>query len=212
MFIGNECYIDGNAGLSAIFWRNHCCDRCTFACAVAFFIYPYLRTLPPGCQLYSDFKDPFAQLMNCHIPIFKHFLFLLHFCNCFGQNLRLTRMLIIMDVSTWTLWPTFSHFWHPYTVAHRRRITDDECQWGVMSLAIKKMDHYTQLALAGKVSGSSIANACAIKYEHRQGLSFVGISKGGAKLHASAAGSRVKLSSRLQRLGDLILQTCLVLL
>ena len=32
----------------------------------------------------TDFRDPFAQLANCHMPIFKHFLFLLHFCNCFS--------------------------------------------------------------------------------------------------------------------------------
>ena len=37
-FIDNECYIDGKAGLSAIFQCNHRCNRCTFACAVAFFI------------------------------------------------------------------------------------------------------------------------------------------------------------------------------
>ena len=44
-FIGNACYIDGKAGLSAIFRRDHCCDRCTFACAVAFFVYPCHRTM-----------------------------------------------------------------------------------------------------------------------------------------------------------------------
>ena len=39
--------IDGKAGLSAIFQRNHRYDQCTFACAVAFFVYPCHRTLPP---------------------------------------------------------------------------------------------------------------------------------------------------------------------
>ena len=33
-------------------------------------------------------------------------------------------------VHTWTLWHTFTHFWRPYTVAHRLHITDDEYQWG----------------------------------------------------------------------------------
>ena len=48
----------------------------------------------------TDFRDPFTQIANCHMPIFKHFLFLLHLCNCFGLNQRPTRMLFIMDVYT----------------------------------------------------------------------------------------------------------------
>ena len=52
-----------------------------------------------NCTL-TDFRDPFAQLANCDTPIFKHFLFLLHFCNCFGRNQRLTRTLFVMDVCT----------------------------------------------------------------------------------------------------------------
>ena len=50
-FIGSECYIDGKAGLSAVFRPNHCCDWCTFACVVAFFVYPCHLVIVQSCRV-----------------------------------------------------------------------------------------------------------------------------------------------------------------
>jgi hypothetical protein len=41
------------------------------------------------------------------------------------------------------------------------------------------------------VSGSSISNGCQAKTERRRQLARVGTGRGGTKLHASVAGSRV---------------------
>ena len=51
-------------------------------------------------HILTDFRDPFTQLAICHMPILKHFLFLLHFCNGFGRNRRPTKTLFIMDICT----------------------------------------------------------------------------------------------------------------
>jgi hypothetical protein len=45
--------------------------------------------------------------------------------------------------------------------------------------------------LAGEASGSSISNGCQAKTERRRQLAGVGTGRGGTKLHASVAGSRV---------------------
>jgi hypothetical protein len=45
--------------------------------------------------------------------------------------------------------------------------------------------------LAGEASGSSISNGCQAKTERRRQLAVVGTGRGGTKLHASVAGSRV---------------------
>jgi hypothetical protein len=45
--------------------------------------------------------------------------------------------------------------------------------------------------LAGEASGSSISNGCQAKTERRRQLTGVGTGRGGTKLHASVAGSRV---------------------
>jgi hypothetical protein len=45
--------------------------------------------------------------------------------------------------------------------------------------------------LAGEASGSSISNGCHAKTERRRQLDGVGTGRGGTKLHASVAGSRV---------------------
>jgi hypothetical protein len=45
--------------------------------------------------------------------------------------------------------------------------------------------------LAGEASGSFISNGCQAKTERRRQLAGVGTGRGGTKLHASVAGSRV---------------------
>ena len=102
---------------------------------------------------------------------------------------------------------TFACFWRLYTMAHRLFITDDKCQWGLCPWHSRN-GHCMELTPGGKGRCSSIANR--VKTERRSGLGFVEISNGGAKLHASDAGSHVNRFSWLLHLGDLILQTHLV--
>jgi hypothetical protein len=45
--------------------------------------------------------------------------------------------------------------------------------------------------LAGEASGNSISNGCQAKTERRRQLAGVGTGRGGTKLHASVAESRV---------------------
>ena len=59
MFIGNECYIDRKAGLSAIFRRNHCC-------AVALTLVLELSRHIASNTL-TDIRDPLAQLIECEL-------------------------------------------------------------------------------------------------------------------------------------------------
>jgi hypothetical protein len=57
--------------------------------------------------------------------------------------------------------------------AHKKRITERNSQ------------------MVGEASGSSISNGCQAKTERRRQLARVGTGRGGTKLHASIAGSRV---------------------
>ena len=118
-FIGNECYIDGKTGLSAIFRRNHRCDPCIFACAVAFLLYPCHRTLMPCCQSDSYWLQRSIRTAHelSHANL-QTFFILLHFCNCFGQNWRPTRTLFIIDVCTSAheLSDTLSHIFDVHTL------------------------------------------------------------------------------------------------
>ena len=178
VFIGNECYIDGKHGLSAIFRCNHSWDRSTFACAVPFFLYPCHRTLPPCCQSYSDFRDPFAQLVNCHMLILKHFLFLLHFCNCFGRPERCSSWM-----SAHPYINSLNHFRRFLTFIHCGPYTLHNWWWvsmGVVPLALKKWITAHISHLAGVARGSSIANSSTVKAECRNWLCSLGIWRGGA--------------------------------
>ena len=82
---------------------------------------------------------------------------------------------------------------------------------GVMPLALKKWITARNSHLVEEARGSSIANGCPVKTEHYCRLGFVEVLRGGAKLHASVTGSRVKHSSWLQHLGDLTSQTRFVI-
>jgi hypothetical protein len=57
--------------------------------------------------------------------------------------------------------------------AHKKRITEHNSH------------------LAGEASGNSISNGCQAKTERRRQLAGVGAGRGGTKLHASVARSRV---------------------
>jgi hypothetical protein len=57
--------------------------------------------------------------------------------------------------------------------------------------AHKKQITERNLHLAGEASGSSISNGCQAKTEHRRQLAGMGTGRGGTKLHASVAGSRL---------------------
>jgi hypothetical protein len=61
-------------------------------------------------------------------------------------------------------------------VAHKKRITE-------------RNSH-----LAGEANGNSISNGCQAKTERRRQLAGVGTGRGGTKLHASVARSRVTAS------------------
>jgi hypothetical protein len=62
---------------------------------------------------------------------------------------------------------------------------------GAVFFAHKKRITERNSHLAGEVSGSSISNGCQAKTEHRRQLTGVGTGRGGTKLHASVAGSRI---------------------
>jgi hypothetical protein len=53
------------------------------------------------------------------------------------------------------------------------------------------MIFHNEKHLAGEASGSSISNGCQAKTERRRQLAEVGTWRGGTKLHASVAGSRI---------------------
>ena len=142
----------------------------------------------------TDFTDPFTQLTNCHMPIFKHFLFLFHFCSCFGRNRRSTRMLFIINfcMSVYELSDPLSHVFDVHALWP---IDLHKWLWmsmGVVPLALKKQITARISHLMGEARGSSIANGCPVKTERRSRLGFVGIWRGGTKLYASIAGSSVK--------------------
>ena len=111
---------------------------------------------------------------------------------------------------TWTLWPTFARFWCPYIMAHRLGMTMNFS--GSSALGIQKMDHCMQLAPGGRSEGELHREWLPSQDWASQQAWFCGDLKGGggAKLHATVARSRIKRSWWLQHLGDLILQTCLV--
>jgi hypothetical protein len=62
---------------------------------------------------------------------------------------------------------------------------------GAVFFAHKKRITERNSHLAGEASGSSISNGCQTKTERRRQLAGVGTGRGGTKLHASVAGSRV---------------------
>jgi hypothetical protein len=62
---------------------------------------------------------------------------------------------------------------------------------GAVFFAHKKRSTERNSHLAGEASGSSISNGCHAKTERRRQLAGVGTGRGGTKLHASVAGSRV---------------------
>jgi hypothetical protein len=62
---------------------------------------------------------------------------------------------------------------------------------GAVFFAHKKRITERNSHLAGEASGSSISNGCHAKAERRRQLAGVGTGRGGTKLHASVAGSRV---------------------
>jgi hypothetical protein len=63
---------------------------------------------------------------------------------------------------------------------------------GAVFFAHKKRITERKSRLAGEASGSSIiSNGCQTKTERRRQLAGVGTGRGGTKLHASVAGSRV---------------------
>jgi hypothetical protein len=62
---------------------------------------------------------------------------------------------------------------------------------GAVFFAHKKPITERNSHLAGEASGSSISNGCQAKTERRRQLAGVGTGRGGTKLHASVAGSRV---------------------
>jgi hypothetical protein len=62
---------------------------------------------------------------------------------------------------------------------------------GAVFFAHKKQITERNSHLAGEASGSSISNGCQAKTERRRQLAGVGPGRGGTKLHASVAGSRV---------------------
>jgi hypothetical protein len=62
---------------------------------------------------------------------------------------------------------------------------------GAVFFANKKRITERNSHLAGEASGSSISNGCQAKTERRRQLAGVRTGRGGIKLHASVAGSRV---------------------
>jgi hypothetical protein len=62
---------------------------------------------------------------------------------------------------------------------------------GAVFFAHKKRSTERNSHLVGEASGSSISNGCHAKTERRRQLAGVGTGRGGTKLHASVAGSRV---------------------
>ena len=195
--------------LRTILFAMHCNVPYWFRCfcKVPFKIhYKKVHNAMHRCEpAFTDFRDPFAQLANCHKPIFKHFMFLLYFCNCFDRNQMLTRTLFVMDVCM----SVHELFWHPYTVIHRLRITDYNVNGG-SALGTQKIDHWTQLAHGGRNEGELHRERLPSQDWASLRARFYGDLKGRGKLHASVAGSCLKHSSRLQHPGDLILRTRLV--
>jgi hypothetical protein len=63
---------------------------------------------------------------------------------------------------------------------------------GAVFFAHKKRITERNSHLTGEASGSSISNGCQAKTECRRQLAGVGTGRGGTKLHASVAGSRVR--------------------
>jgi hypothetical protein len=78
-----------------------------------------------------------------------------------------------------------------YTFLHRLHTVGNECPPAQCFFAHKKRITERNLHRAGEASGSSISNGCQAKTEHRRQLAGVGTGRGGTKLHASVAGSRV---------------------
>jgi hypothetical protein len=62
---------------------------------------------------------------------------------------------------------------------------------GAVFFAKKKNESQRNSHLAGESSGSSISNGCQAKTKRRRQLTWVGTGRGGTKLHARVAGSRV---------------------
>jgi hypothetical protein len=62
---------------------------------------------------------------------------------------------------------------------------------GAVFFAHKKLIAERNSHLAGEASGSSISNGCQAKTERRRQLAGVETGRGGNKLHAIVAGSRV---------------------
>jgi hypothetical protein len=62
---------------------------------------------------------------------------------------------------------------------------------GAVFFAHKKRITERNSHLAGEASGNSISNGCQAKTERHRQLAGVGTGRGGMKLHASVAGSRV---------------------
>ena len=126
----------------------------------------------------TDFKDPFAQLVNCHMLILKHFLFLLHFCNCFGRPERCSSWM-----SAHPYINSLNHFRRFLTFIHCGPYTLHNWWWvsmGVVPLALKKWITAHISHLAGVARGSSIANSSTVKAECRNWLCSLGIWRGGA--------------------------------
>ena len=125
------------------------------------------RSAPSIFVCLTDFRDSFAQLANCHMPLFKYFLFLLHFCNCFGQNQRLIRTLYVMDICTSVheLSDPLSHIFDIHTL------------WpmGIVPLALQKRISASNPYLAEETRGNSIMNSCPVKTECCSRLGFMGI-------------------------------------
>ena len=165
-FIGNECYIDGKAGLSAIFLRNHHCDRCTFACTVEFFIYPCHRTLLPcsagSATLTSGIRSHSSQTVTCRSSSISCSTIAIvlaktegrpECCSSWTSVHELSDPLLhVFDVHT--LWPI------DFTI-----LTMNVNGGGgeVVRLALKKLITTRNLHLVGEARGSSIANGCPVK-------------------------------------------------
>jgi hypothetical protein len=93
-------------------------------------------------------------------------------------------------VRLWILCTICARVVRSYTFLRRLHTVGNECPLA-QCFCTQKLITERNSHLAGEASGSSNSNGCQAKTERRTHLVGVGTGRGGTKLHASVAGSRV---------------------